>query len=164
MTIVALPAIWLFARSEPSSGTAAPNVAGAVGLATPGVDAATAPNTADDPLGADGPIFVDGPTTPPKPPIVPIAVPAIQIGDSIDGDATYKRNADPNANGCSAPQAPFNATLTITNLDNGRTTTCVNRTPRALQSGLAIELTAVQFEQIAQLVDAPAHVRIQWTR
>jgi hypothetical protein len=163
LTIVALPAIWLFARSEPSSGTAAPNVAAAAGVATPGAGAATTPNTADDPLGADGPIFVDGPTTPPKPAIVPIAVPATTAGDHLDGDATTKRNADPNATGCSAPGAAFNATLKVTNLDNGRSTTCVNRTPRPLSGGMAIELTAAQFEQIAQLVDAPVHVRIEWT-
>ena len=163
MTIVALPAIWLFARSEPSSGTAAPNVAAVAGVATPGAGAATAPNTADDPLGADGPIFVDGPTTPPRPAVVAIAVPATPPGKSLDGEATYKRNPDPNATGCSAPLAGFNATLTVTNLDNGRSWTCVNRTPHPLQPGLVIELTAAQFEHIAQLVDAPVHVRIQWT-
>ena len=162
MTIVALPAIWLFARSAPSSGTAAPNVAAAAGVATPGAGAATSANTAIDPLGADGPIFVDGPTTPPRPVVVPVAVPAVPAGHYLDGNATYKRNPDPNASGCSAPLAAFNATLTITNLDNGRTTTCVNRTPRPLPAGLSIELTAAQFEQIAQLVDVPVHVRVQW--
>lgn len=122
-----------------------------------------AANTDVDPLGDGGPIFIDGPSTPPKPAIVPIAIPAAQPGQSLDGTATYKRNADPNASGCSAPGAAFNATLTVTNLDNGRSITCVNRTPRSLGAGLAIELTATQFEQIAQLIDAPVPVRIQWT-
>lgn len=162
MTTVALPAIWLFARGESSSGTAAPGVA-AVGVAAPEIGAATTPDVDVDPLGTDGPIFVDGPTTPPKPAIVPVAVPAMPLGGYVDGSATYKRNPDPNATGCSAPTAPFNATLTITNLDNGRIVTCVNRTPRALPAEFAIELTASQFETIAQLVDAPVPVRVQWT-
>lgn len=94
---------------------------------------------------------------------MPIAVPATSPGHHIDGDATYKRNPDPNASGCSAPLAGFNATLIVTNLDNGRTTKCVNRTPHPLPAGLSIELTAAQFEMIAQLVDAPVHVRVQWS-
>lgn len=162
VTIVALPAIWLFARSEPSTGPATPTVAAPAGVATPGARTSRSPDTANDPLGADEPIFVDGPTTPPRPVVVAIAVPATPPGKYIDGEATYKRNADPNATGCSAPLAGFNATLTVTNLDNGQFITCVNRNPRPLPSGVSVELTAAQFEHIAQLVDAPVHVRIQW--
>lgn len=162
LTIVALPAIWLFARGEPSAGTAAPNIAGAAGIVTPGVGQATTPTTAADAFGTNEPIFVDGPTTPPKPAIVPIVVPAQNAGQSLDGQATYKRNADPTATTCSSILAPFDATLTVTNLNNGFFITCRNRVPRPLAPGLTIELTTTQFQQIAQLVDSPVPVRITW--
>jgi hypothetical protein len=161
LTIVALPAIWLFARSEPSSGTAAPSVAGAAGVVAPQNGSATTPNSSDDPFGSGGPIFVNGPSTPPKAAVVPIVVPET-IGQHIDGRATYKHNDDLTSNICVAPKAPFGAKLLVTNLDNGRTVTCINRSPRPLATGLEIQLTTVQFQTIAQLVDAPVPVRIQW--
>jgi hypothetical protein len=164
LTIVALPAIWLFARGEPSAGTAAPTVAGAAGVPIPGAEAPTTPNSSIDPFGTDGPIFVDGPTTPPKPAIVEVAVPAQVAGKSMNGTATYKHSDDPTSVTCTAiPPAPFNATLTITNVDNGFHVDCINRTPRILPDGLAIELPTSLFQQIAQLIDAPVPVRISWT-
>ncbi|MCU1394931.1 MAG: hypothetical protein JWM34_3359 [Ilumatobacteraceae bacterium] len=161
LTIVALPAIWLFARSEPSQGTAAPSVVAGAGIVTPQGGVATTAGTSD-PFGTDGPIFVDGPTTPPKPAIVPIVVPAQAPGTSIVGNATYKTNVDPNANTCSSALAEFNATLKVTNVDNGRSITCINRTPRVLPDGLTIELTTADFQKIAALVDAPVPVSISW--
>ena len=164
LTIVALPAIWLFARSEPSNGTAAPNVAAAAGVPTPGVGAASTAGSDVNPFGSDGPIFVDGPTTPPKPVLVPIVVPASDPGKSVVGTATYKTPDDPETTTCSATNpVPYNATLRVTNLDNGRWITCVNRKPRVLPQGLTIELPTKLFAQIAQLIDAPAPVRITWT-
>ena len=162
LTIVALPAIWLFARDESSNGSAAPAMA-AAGVVVPIGGVATSANTSIDPFGTDGPIFVDGPTTPPKPATVEIAVPAATPGKSLDGPATYRTNPeDPIGTTCSAPGADFNATLTVTNLDNGRTTTCINRTPRVLSGGAVIELPTHLYQDIAQLVDAPIPVRISW--
>jgi hypothetical protein len=161
LTAVALPAIWLFARS--SDGKTTPSVAAGVGVPTPEADAAVAADPADDAFGHDMPIFVDGPTTPPKAVVVPIVVPAVEPGEHIDGQATFKRTADPYTTTCSATFAPFNAALTVTNLDNGRQTQCRNKTPKVFEDkSIQIELTTDQFEQIAQLTDAPIHVRISW--
>ena len=115
LTIIALPAIWLFARGESGNGTAAPNVAGAAGVAVPG-NGATSDQTGGtvDPFGTDNPIFVDGPSTPPKAVVVPVVVPAITDADHIDGLATYKHSDDPTTKTCSATNAPFNQTLTVT--------------------------------------------------
>jgi len=164
-TVIALPAIWLFARGEPGNGTAAPNVAGAAGVVVPGNGATNAQTGGTvDPFGTDNPIFVDGPSTPPKAVVVPVVVPAVTDAGHIDGLATYKHNDDPLSTICSAPNAPFNATLTVTNLDNtGRApVTCVNKHPEFYGQGIEIQLTTEQFEQLAQLVDAPLHVRISW--
>lgn len=163
LTLIALPAIWLFARGGPGNGSAAPNVAGAAGVAVPGngVTSAASGGTVD-PFGTDNPIFVDGPSTPPKAAIVPIVVPAVTEAKHIDGLATYKHNDDPTTQTCSATNADYNATLVITNLDNGRSITCVNKKPEFFGHGIEIQLTTEQFELIGQLVDAPIHVRISW--
>ena len=163
LTIIALPAIWLFARGEPGNGTAAPNVAGAAGVAVPGNGATSAQTGGTaDPFGTDNPIFVDGPSTPPKAVVVPVVVPAATDAKHIDGLATYKHSDDPTTQTCSATNAQFNATLTVTNLDNGRQLQCVNKTPSVFGTGIEIQLTAEQFERIGELVDAPIHVRISW--
>jgi hypothetical protein len=113
-------------------------------------------------FGTEGPIFVDGPTTPPKPAVVQIVVPAQVGAGHIDGRATYKRTIGDRVDTCSAPNAPINKTLTVTNRDNGRWINCVNRAPQALAPGVEVMLTFDQFGQIAQLVDAPVPVRITW--
>jgi len=162
LTIVALPAIWLFTRGEASRGTVAPSL-GAAGLATPEAPAGSVADTASDPFGTNGPIFIDGPTTPPKPAVIQIVVPRQDGTNFKDGAATYKRAVGAAPDSCSAPNAAFGATLTVTNRDNGRVVTCVNRKPVALAAGLEIVLSADQFEKIGRLVDAPIPVRVSWT-
>jgi hypothetical protein len=164
LTLIALPAIWLFARGEPGNGTAAPNVAAGAGVVVPGNGAVGDQSGTVNPFGTDNPIFVNGPSTPPKAVVVPVVVPAFTDGPHIDGLATYKHNDDPYAQTCSATNAPFNKVLTVTNLDNtGRPPVhCTNKTPRVFGKGIEIELTTEQFQTIGQLVDAPLHVRISW--
>ena len=161
-TLIALPAIWLFTRDEATNGNAVPTAAVA-GVETPAGAGAATTDSAVDPFGTSGPIFVDGPTTPPKPAVIQIVVPAAPEGEYVDGGATYARVIGQGAaDSCSAPNADFGATLTITNRDNGRTITCVNRHPAVLGPGLEVKLTTAQFEPIGQIVDAPIPVRISW--
>ncbi len=160
-SIVALPAIWLFTRGEATSGSGAPTIA-AAGLDTPAAAAGTAGDAELDAMGSNSPIFIDGPTTPPKPAVIQVVVPAAVEGDYTEGGASYKSNTGEAADTCSAPNAPFGATLTVTNRDNGRSITCVNRKPIGLTIGLAIRLNTAQFSELGQLVDAPIPVRITW--
>ena len=119
--------------------------------------------TSVDPFGAEGPIFVDGPTTPPKPGVIQIVVPA-EVGDGhLDGGATYKRTIGDKPDSCSAPNVPYGAKLTVTNRDNGHFVSCVNRAPQPLAAGIEIALTFTQFSEIGQIVDAPIPVRISWS-
>jgi hypothetical protein len=159
VTVIALPTVWLFTRSESSTGTASSTVAAA------GPDdsqSGSADDLGEGVFGTEGPIFVDGPTTPPKPAVVQIVVPAQVEEGHLDGRATYQRTIGDRPDSCSAPNAPFGKTLTVTNRDNGRWVTCVNRAPQQLGKGLEIMLTFDQFSQIAQLIDAPVPVRITW--
>lgn len=160
-TIIALPAIWLFTRGEANSGAAAPTIA-AAGVETPTGASARDGSVNDNAMGTNSPIFIDGPTTPPPAAINQIVIPAEVPGEFVEGRATYKSATATEATSCSAPNAPFGAELTVTNRDNGRSITCVNRAATALGEGLELQLNTVQFSKLAQLVDAPIPVRITW--
>ncbi|MEO6125324.1 MAG: hypothetical protein ABIR32_16595 [Ilumatobacteraceae bacterium] len=160
-TLIALPAIWLFTRSEANSGSVAPTIA-AVGVDSPAAGQSTERAANDNAMGTNSPIFIDGPETPPPAAVNQIVVPAEIPGEFVEGRATYKSTTSTDLDTCSAPHAPFGAELTVTNRDNGRITTCINRAPIGLSAGLELQLTAQQFAKLAQLVDAPIPVRITW--
>jgi len=157
VTIIALPTIWFFTRSEPSGRAAASTLAVAGST-----DGSSTNDSGDAVFDTADPIFVDGPTTPPKPAVVQIVVPAQVEEGHVDGGATYKRTIGDQPDSCAAPHAPFNRKLTVTNRDNGRSITCVNRAAASLGKGLEVMLTTDAFGQIAQLIDAPVPVRISW--
>jgi len=157
VTVIALPTIWFFTRSTPSGRSAGSSVAVAGATETSGPT-----DSGDAVFDTTDPIFVDGPTTPPKPAVVQIVVPAQVEQGHIDGGATYKRTIGDRPDTCAAPNAPFNRKLTVTNRDNGRSITCVNRAAQSLGKGLEIMLTTDAFGQIARLIDAPVPVRISW--
>jgi hypothetical protein len=58
--------------------------------------------------------------------------------------------------------APWGKTLTVTNTDNGQTTTCLNSISTSLPEGVDIVLHTDIFTLISDLADAPAPVRISW--
>ena len=54
--------------------------------------------------------------------------------------------------------------LTVTNLDNGKATTClVAGNQRCRAAGWSILLDAAVFQDVADLVEAPVPVRVAWT-
>ena len=160
---MALPAIWLFTRGEASRGTGAPSIA-AAGVPTPQAGSNVVANTESQPFGTKGPIFVDGPTVPQQQSgVIQIVVPATSPGTSVTGGASYKSIVGTQPDSCTAPNAPFDAVLKVTNTDNGRTITCINRAAHPLGPGLQLLLNTNQYIQIASLVDAPVPVLIQWS-
>lgn len=160
-TLIALPAIWLFSRGEASTGSGATNLA-AAGIHSPQGASSHTIDTADDPFGTNGPIFIDGPTTPPRHSVIQIVVPAVNRSAFLEGGASYKRVVSIGGDSCSAPDAPFGATITVTNRNNGHVVKCVNRGPAPLAPGLVIVLSADQYAQIGALIDAPLPVRLTW--
>jgi hypothetical protein len=52
--------------------------------------------------------------------------------------------------------------LTVTNTNNGQTTTCLNSTSTALPAGVDIVIHTDVFTTISGLADAPVPVRISW--
>jgi hypothetical protein len=160
-TIIVLPVIWLFTRGPDTTNSRARTTA-TVGIKSqPGANSSTA-NTDADPFGTNGPIFIDGPSTPPKPAVIQIVVPAANSGVFVEGGASYSHMIGVIDDSCSAPAVPLGATITVTNRDNGHKVVCVNNYPYPLAPKLVIVVSTKLYMQLGALVDAPLPVRLTW--
>jgi hypothetical protein len=154
-TVAALPALWVINRNDADS--AAPKV-GAAGVVRVGTD--TAPPTSS--YTPDPPIFLDGPSNGAGPAVVDIVIPRGPTATEATGHATFRRYADPSRRPCTTSLAPWGSTLTVTNTNNGQTTTCVNSISTPLPAGIDIVIHTDIFTSISDLADAPVPVRISW--
>lgn len=154
-TVAALPALWVINRNDADS--ASPRV-GAAGV--PQVGADTAPPTSS--YTPDTPIFLDGPPSGVGPAVVDIVVPRGPTDQEATGRATFRRYADGSKRPCTTDLAPWGALLTVTNTNNGQTTTCVNGLSTPLPAGVDIVIHTELFATISDLADAPIPVRISW--
>ena len=160
-TLATLPAIWLFTRGEDATGPRAPQAA-VVGVDSLRGASDNAPGTSTDPFGTNGPIFIDGPSTPPKPAVIQIVIPAASNELFVEGGASYSRMIGVIDDSCSAPAVPLGATITVTNRDNGRTILCINNYPAPLAPKLVVVMSTKLYNKLGALVDAPLPVRITW--
>lgn len=158
LTFVALPAIWLFDRDEPSP-PGSPSVA-AAGVPSPEV--AAVPGAADT-TEPEIPVFLDNTIAVVAPAVIDVALPDPPGEHEYDGRATFKRFVDPpSSRPCSAPAVPSRAVITVTNVDNGLSTTCINTLGVSVPANVSIALDTDVYVTIADLVDAPITVRISW--
>lgn len=162
-TIVAVPALWLFRRDESSDGTGVTTAA--AGIASPQAggptgDAAGPPATDYVP---ELPSFLDGPTPAPPPAVIDIAMPAAPTETQPKVIASFRRfDAVAGPRPCTTLLAPSGAVITVTNVDNGLATTCVNRLGGTLPKGVDLVVQTELFSDIADLADAPVPVRLSW--
>ncbi|MCE9622412.1 MAG: hypothetical protein K8R99_08720 [Actinomycetia bacterium] len=63
---------------------------------------------------------------------------------------------------CSTTLAPDGALLTVTNVDNGQSTTCTNTQGVTIPPGVGMVLGTDAFGLIGDLADAPLPVRVRW--
>jgi hypothetical protein len=154
-TVAALPALWIINRND--AGSAAPPL-GAAGV--PQVGANQAPSTSV--YTPDPPIFLNGPASGADPAVVDIIIPPGPTATEAKGKASFRRYADAAKRPCTTALAPWGRTLTVTNTDNGQTTTCLNSTSTPLPAGVDIVLHTDVFTLISDLADAPVPVRISW--
>ena len=154
-TVAALPALWIINRNDP--GTAAPSL-GAAGV--PEVGANQAPSTSA--YTPDAPIFLNGPPSGADPAVVDIIIPPGPTATEAAGRASFRRYDDGTKQPCTTALAPWGSNLTVTNTDNGQTTTCVNSLSTPLPAGVDIVLHTDVFVKISDLADAPIPVRINW--
>jgi hypothetical protein len=104
------------------------------------------------------PIILSGPA-----PIVQdgsalIAYPEVDIGGTLIATFSNFNNAPEIV--CFVPTAPYGITLRVTNINNGRTTTCTNVYQTSLPAGVTVLLHTKVFERISNLVDAPIPVNV----
>jgi hypothetical protein len=160
ITLVALPALWLMQRDDTAPGS--PTVAAAGAPAPPAVDAAADATEGDPPP----PAYLEGPST--TAPVVGDTPLVIATGDTnianrLSGTAGYQRFDDATTTGtCHVNGAPLGVTITVRNVDNDRTTTCVNASTARGDDGEIAVLDIAVFLQIADLVDAPLPVELTW--
>ncbi len=154
-TVAALPALWMINRNDAHS--AAPKL-GAAGVPRVGADTAP-PTSAYTP---DPPIFLDGPTSGAGPAVVDIVIPRAPTATEASGRASFRRFADATNRPCSTALAPWGKLLTVTNTNNGQTTTCLNSVSTPLPAGVDLVIHTDIFTSISDLADAPIPVRISW--
>ena len=77
-----------------------------------------------------------------------------------EGGASYHDYSDPST--CAHKSLPKGTTLEVTNLANGKTTTCVVRDRGPYVAGRIIDLSKPAFSEIANLSDGVIKVSIEW--
>ena len=150
VTVVALPAMWMM------DGDSADDAAAAT---TTTVDVLF---PADD-VNPGVPLYLDDAAPVVAPAVIDIAVPEPPGAREARGDATFKRfGVDPLTRACTTPLAPPGVELTITNVDNGLSTTCINNRAVSVPPGADVAIDTQVYVTIAELVEAPVPVRISW--
>ena len=161
LTLLALPALWWANTSENSS---APNlaVAGIDAGVDAGVDAGTGPAASIVDAGgafeAEPPVFLDGPSTAAGAGQSAIAVPAKPLIEGVAAQATFRGSVQRGTCIVSGPTS--GSEITVVNLDNNRSVTCiVVLAPGTVTGELVMNTSA--FATIADLTDAPISVEIR---
>ena len=107
------------------------------------------------------PVILGGPA-----PLAPsgsaaIAYPAVNPNERT-GAATFSNLGYTQTAVCYSTVVPAGATVTVTNVNNGRTVKCTSVYSLLVPSGMDIMLHSSVFTKIANLIDAPIPVKISW--
>lgn len=111
--------------------------------------------------------FIVGPSTSAEPAPILIGVPAPAGANERTGFAGY-RSFPPSYQALPRPcwvppqSARAGTTVTITNLNNARSTTCVVALIAQLPDGHVVGVGEAVFSEIADLIDSPIPVKIIW--
>jgi hypothetical protein len=107
------------------------------------------------------PVILGGPA-----PLAPtgsaaIAYPATET-DVITGTASYSNLGYTETAVCYSIEAPIGRVVTVTNINNGRSITCLNVFSLLVPNGVTIILHTTVFIKLADLIDSPIPVKISW--
>jgi hypothetical protein len=163
LTVILVPAAFLLNRDGEPAADAPPITAigtvphaGAT-VVVEGTTGATGP-TATDIMGTSPVDILDDPLPDSSDDPATIAIP--RLTRSVTGPASFSRNIS-QPTGCYAPEVPFNTRITVTNLDNSRSISCINNV-RGTPPHEAVVLHPDAFLEIADLTDAPVPVQVTW--
>jgi rare lipoprotein A (peptidoglycan hydrolase) len=109
---------------------------------------------APKPVAAPKPAPTTTTTTAPPPPPPPAAP-----SNAQEGPASWY---DGKANGCAHRTLPFGTSVRVTNLANGKTTSCVVNDRGPYTGGRIIDLDREVFAQLASTSAGVINVRIEW--
>ena len=155
-TVAAVPIVLLLG-SDDSASTAVTDGSGTVATVETTIEF-TVPTTAEQ-----LPVFLDNTAVIVPPAVIDVARPLATTATEQQGRATYLRYLQTSvARPCTAPKAPSGAVITVTNIDNGLTTTCTNTLGVSIAAEVDIAIDTLVFTTIADLVDAPIFVRMSW--
>ena len=164
ITVIAVPAAFLLNRSSADTdGSGIPNptlVGTQPSVGQPSITQSTDP-TATDALGTAPVGYLSGTTVPVSNEPARIAIPREQEG--VKGTATFSSAIDSTLR-CQArisSGVPFNATITVTNLDNSQSVRCI-ASIGGPEPDDDVVLAPDTFAEIADLTDAPVPVEITW--
>jgi hypothetical protein len=161
LTLLALPALWWANQSD---GAGAPNVA-AVGVGVGEADGAPATDTTIGQsllptmslLEDTSPVFLDGPASSGAG-VAEVAVPAPPAVARITTKATFRSTVAGNT--CIVPGVVNGTKVTIVNLNNNRSVSCVaTLAPAGTRDEVVLHTTA--FSELADLTDAPIWVELR---
>ncbi len=156
LSLVLLPVFWWVSRGDDSVDTPAVAVAGPQGGIT--LTAPTAPSTTD---AVPEPIILNGPVAATPGGSARIAYPSSETA-RLSGNASFSNFQGGPAYICYAPEAPYGLVLRVTNLNNGRTTSCTNVVTPTMPPGIRIVLHTQVFVILSDLVNAPIPVAVSW--
>jgi hypothetical protein len=156
LSLVLLPVFWWVARADDSVDNPAVAVAGPQG----GIDL-TAPSTAAPAESVPEPIILNGPVPATAGGSARIAYPSSESA-RLSGPASFSNFQGGPAYVCYAPEAPYGVVLRVTNLNNGRTTSCTNVVSPTMPPGVRIVLHTQVFLALSDLVNAPIPVAVSW--
>lgn len=158
LTLIALPAIYLYSQSieeSPDSGAAAVEQSAESNV----------PNASDNgpnrpPIAFPDaePIFLDGPVTDFNPGVAEIAVPARPATAPLRFSASF-RSTVAGVRSCLVKELRSGLSVTVTNLDNGRSITCVTSIAPFTQTADLVMHTDT-FSLLADLTEAPITIEL----
>lgn len=175
VTLIAVPAFFVYSNradgdDDPSSAlpvaTASGNVINPLPGQVPDVTTANTEVTTSDesqlpPLEApdDDPIFMNGPVAIEEDTTADVAIPGQPAIPPMTLNATYLSTIA-GVRSCLVAGIESGRTISVTNLDNGRSITCVTITAPATQ-GDELVMHTESFEQLADLTEAPIAVEVR---
>ncbi|MFK7919119.1 MAG: hypothetical protein AB8G14_13670 [Ilumatobacter sp.] len=155
LTLVALPALFFVTRADDTSANSTDGVeVGADGIPVADNGPSRPPLVITD----AEPTFLDGPVASANPGVAEIAVPARPAVEPIRLDASF-RSTVAGVRSCLVRELRSGLSVTVTNLDNGRSITCVTSVAPFNQTADLV-LHTDTFSLLADLTEAPISVEV----
>ena len=160
LTLLALPAIYLYSQTSTSTDSSNDNIAAEAAPATDGEPPVTDNGTNRPPITVSeaAPIFLDGPVGDVNPGVNEIAIPSRPAIAPLELSASYRRTVA-GGRSCLVRGLTGGLTVSIKNLDNGRSITCVTRTAPFNQVA-GVVLHTDTFSILADPTEAPITVEL----